>query len=344
MSYILEALKKAQAERQLGATPDVHAPTIDAYAVRQAQRPAWLPAALGGALAVAALGLTLWWRQGTPAVTQPQAGLPAPATAGQALAAGSAPVAGQPGAAPSMAGSVPSSADPLAATQAQAARPPEAPAQFAPPSAALAPATQVTQVTQAQSGQSPAGQAAALAPAGQAQAGRTAAAQVATAQPPADRAPAAPPSVHPLAVAQAQAPAAQPSSVRPPAVPPSAARQPAAPLSAPATAATAPSTPIPANTVAAHQGAAPVKPAAAPEPQDEFIPAARDLPEPIQRILPTVAMSGYMYSKNPADRLVLIDKALRREGDEVAPGLILERLQPKGAVFTFRGYRYRVPY
>lgn len=51
-----------------------------------------------------------------------------------------------------------------------------------------------------------------------------------------------------------------------------------------------------------------------------------------------------MYSKNPADRLVLIDKALRREGDEVAPGLILERLQPKGAVFTFRGYRYRVPY
>lgn len=96
--------------------------------------------------------------------------------------------------------------------------------------------------------------------------------------------------------------------------------------------------------MAAHQGAAPVKPAAAPEPQDEFIPAARDLPEPIQRILPTVAMSGYMYSKNPADRLVLIDKALRREGDEVAPGLILERLQPKGAVFTFRGYRYRVPY
>ncbi|GAB2871795.1 hypothetical protein GCM10027277_46330 [Pseudoduganella ginsengisoli] len=86
------------------------------------------------------------------------------------------------------------------------------------------------------------------------------------------------------------------------------------------------------------------KPAAPPEPPDESIPMARDLPEPIQRILPAVAMSGYMYSKNPADRMVLIDKSLRREGDEVAPGLVLERLMPKGAVFTFRGYRYRVPY
>lgn len=299
MSYILEALKKAQAERQLGATPDVHAPTIDAYAVRQAQRPAWLPAALGGALAVAALGLTLWWRQGTPAVAQPQAGLPVPATVGQALPAGPAPAAGQPGTAPSMGGSVPSSAAPLAATLAQAAPQPEAPVQFAPPSAAPAPAARA----------------------------------------PAVPAPAAPPSAHQMTVAQAQ-----PSSARSPAVPPTAARQAATPLPVPAAVASASATPVSANTVAAQQGAAAVKPAAAPEPQDEFIPAARDLPEPIQRILPTVAMSGYMYSKNPADRLVLIDKALRREGDEVAPGLVLERLQPKGAVFTFRGYRYRVPY
>ncbi|MNL87865.1 hypothetical protein D3C87_2172510 [compost metagenome] len=49
-----------------------------------------------------------------------------------------------------------------------------------------------------------------------------------------------------------------------------------------------------------------------------------------------------MYSKNPADRMVLIDKILRKEGDEVAPGLVLEKLLPKAAVFSFRGYRYRV--
>jgi general secretion pathway protein B len=35
---------------------------------------------------------------------------------------------------------------------------------------------------------------------------------------------------------------------------------------------------------------------------------------------------------------------LRREGEEVAPGLKLEKLNPKEAVFNFKGYRYRVPY
>lgn len=83
-------------------------------------------------------------------------------------------------------------------------------------------------------------------------------------------------------------------------------------------------------------------PAAAP--QEEVVQLLRELPEPIQRSVPPIAMGGYMYSKNPADRLLLIDKVLRHEGEEVAPGLVLEKLQPKAAVFTFKGYRYRVPY
>jgi general secretion pathway protein B len=148
----------------------------------------------------------------------------------------------------------------------------------------------------------------------------------------------------PAQVAAAQAAgesAARPAAVQSPASPVQAAQPRAGAASA---AVQAPQ----AGAIPARQGAAATPPSApgnaAPEPQEEYIPTARELPEPIQRILPTVAMSGYMYSKNPADRLVLIDKALRREGDEVAPGLVLERLQPKGAVFLFRGYRYRVPY
>lgn len=77
---------------------------------------------------------------------------------------------------------------------------------------------------------------------------------------------------------------------------------------------------------------------------EEPVQNLRDLPEPIQRSIPQVAVGGYIYSKNPADRLLLIDKVLRREGDEVAPGLKLEKLLPKEAVFNFKGYRYRVPY
>ncbi|GJI88359.1 general secretion pathway protein GspB [Duganella hordei] len=80
---------------------------------------------------------------------------------------------------------------------------------------------------------------------------------------------------------------------------------------------------------------------AAPE---EPVMNLRDLPEPIQRSIPQIAVGGYIYSKNAADRLLLIDKVLRHEGEEVAPGLTLEKLQPKEAVFNFKGYRYRVPY
>jgi len=77
---------------------------------------------------------------------------------------------------------------------------------------------------------------------------------------------------------------------------------------------------------------------------EEVTQTARDLPEPIQRSLPPIVVGGYIYSKDPADRLLLIDKILRHEGEEVAPGLVLEKLLPKSAVFSFKGYRYRVPY
>lgn len=70
----------------------------------------------------------------------------------------------------------------------------------------------------------------------------------------------------------------------------------------------------------------------------------RELPEPIQRAIPAVTLGGYIYSPNPAERLLLVDKVLRHEGEEVAPGLLLEKLQAREAIFSFRGYRYRMPY
>ncbi len=127
----------------------------------------------------------------------------------------------------------------------------------------------------------------------------------------------------------------------------------AAPAPAPIVAQRAPDpVPAPKPAVVAAPAVAPpvVAPAVTPEPKparepdDGAIQALRDLPEPIRRAIPAYSMDGYMYSPNPADRLVLIDKVLRREGEEVAPGLVLEKLLPKGAVFTFRGYRYRVTF
>jgi general secretion pathway protein B len=89
--------------------------------------------------------------------------------------------------------------------------------------------------------------------------------------------------------------------------------------------------------------AAPVAAATKPAPEDN-LPFLQQLPDAKQRDIPRVTFGGYMYSANPSDRLLIVDKALRHEGEEVAPGLVLEKLLPKAAVMNFRGTRYRVPY
>jgi general secretion pathway protein B len=101
--------------------------------------------------------------------------------------------------------------------------------------------------------------------------------------------------------------------------------------------------PLPTVAAAAPRAAPAPAPAPAPPPEDSW-PYLHQLPDVIQRDIPRVSFGGYMYSANPADRLLLVDKTLRHEGEEVAPGLVLEKLLPKAAVMNFRGIRYRVAY
>ena len=118
----------------------------------------------------------------------------------------------------------------------------------------------------------------------------------------------------------------------------------AVPPAPPAPVVTAVRTPTAVPTPAPVAATAPARtqaPAAAP---DDSLPYLQQLPDSVQREVPRVAFGGYMYSANPADRLLLVDKALRHEGEEVAPGLILEKLLPRAAVMNYRGVRYRVSY
>lgn len=113
-----------------------------------------------------------------------------------------------------------------------------------------------------------------------------------------------------------------------------------------------PSAPAPVRPAAR---TAPVRPAVAAVPatppattralpaSDDILPLMRELPGGGSGI-PAVQLGGYIYSDNPADRLILVDKELRREGDLVAPGLVLERLRATDAVLNYRGTRFRVPY
>jgi general secretion pathway protein B len=243
MSYILEALKKAQAERQLGNAPTIHAPAPSYAAPRAGQGAQRRYLALGvGAVVVAAAVALLWPRL-----------------------AGEAPVR-------------------LATVTPPAAVPVTAPATVP----AVAP--------------------------------------VATPAPPAAVIPAPAPVVQ---RAPAPAPVAEARPVR------------VKPAPAPVVPA-ASSSPQPSPQ---QREAAPAAPSVAAQPVgDDQLRTLQQLPDTLQREIPKVAFGGYIYSPTPGESLLLVDKMLRREGEEVAPGLVLERLTPKAAVMNYRGTRYRAAY
>ncbi|RYE74659.1 MAG: hypothetical protein EOO80_16800 [Oxalobacteraceae bacterium] len=85
-------------------------------------------------------------------------------------------------------------------------------------------------------------------------------------------------------------------------------------------------------------------PAPTPAPAPERIALLQELPPQIQREIPTLAINGYIYASNPADRSVLINNRLRREGDTLGEGFVLEKLLPREMVLNYRGYRYRISY
>ena len=135
MSYILEALRKADAERERGSVPDLQSQLLpgaavddDTEAPRRARR--WWPGAVVGVLLLAAAAL--WWvGTGRKAIddapataTSGSASLPASAVAVPAVAAASASsaVAAAPVPQPASA-AVPAAAPPPKAARAQGTRP-----------------------------------------------------------------------------------------------------------------------------------------------------------------------------------------------------------------------------
>ena len=70
----------------------------------------------------------------------------------------------------------------------------------------------------------------------------------------------------------------------------------------------------------------------------------RPLPEAMRRELPPLNVSGAAYSANKANRMLLANGQVFHEGDSVAEGLVLQQIKPRGAVFSFKGYRYELPF
>lgn len=68
-----------------------------------------------------------------------------------------------------------------------------------------------------------------------------------------------------------------------------------------------------------------------------------ELPPDQQRALPSLVPSGSVWSEQPAARFVVLNGQVLREGDTVAPGLVLERLNPRSALLRWRGLLIELP-
>ncbi|NDY93160.1 general secretion pathway protein GspB, partial [Ideonella livida] len=95
--------------------------------------------------------------------------------------------------------------------------------------------------------------------------------------------------------------------------------------------------PAPAALRAPRAGRGAASPDAAPA-----LPTAAELPPEIRRQLPSLSLGGSVWSEDAANRFVLLNGEVVREGQAVAPGLVLERLLPREAQFSFQGTRWRM--
>ncbi len=269
MSYILDALRRADAERQRGAVPGLHAqpPQSAQQGTAGAGRSVPLAWVLGGGLGLLLIASAAWLfaRNGGQA---PSTGPVAAAPTQPSAMPGAAP----PGPTPAMHGTGTTAAPQGPAAPAAAPAPTPA---MPNPQAATMQAAGTTTVTVTVSGPTVAAPARTV----------TAAAL-------------------PSAVRAASAPARTASALVPAA---SAAEPPPAALTA--------TTPV---------------------------PALSSLPEAFRRQLPALALGGGMYSEQPAQRLVLVNGQVAREGDDLGNGLQLLQIRPRSVVFTLRDQRFEV--
>jgi general secretion pathway protein B len=81
----------------------------------------------------------------------------------------------------------------------------------------------------------------------------------------------------------------------------------------------------------------------APVAPERIVPVA-ELPEDVRRELPALSIGGAMHSDIPANRMLVLNGGIFHEGDQPAPGLLLEEIKLKSAIFRFKGQRYSVAF
>lgn len=74
------------------------------------------------------------------------------------------------------------------------------------------------------------------------------------------------------------------------------------------------------------------------------VPTLSELPEDVRREVPVLTVGGAMYADTPASRMVVLNGQVFHEGDQPVPGLVLEEIKLKSAIFKYKGHRYSIHY
>ena len=93
---------------------------------------------------------------------------------------------------------------------------------------------------------------------------------------------------------------------------------------------------------------APIEISTPPTPQK--LPAAKtplppllaELPETTRREIPSMTISGAVYSQNPLQRLLLVNGLVLSQGSQVAPDLTVVEIRSNSSEFDYRGTRFRM--
>lgn len=70
----------------------------------------------------------------------------------------------------------------------------------------------------------------------------------------------------------------------------------------------------------------------------------QELPDDIRRELPQLTVGGAMHSDVASNRMLVLNGGVFREGDQPAPGVVLEEIRLKSAVLRYKGHRYSISY
>ncbi|HZF79950.1 MAG TPA: general secretion pathway protein GspB [Rubrivivax sp.] len=83
--------------------------------------------------------------------------------------------------------------------------------------------------------------------------------------------------------------------------------------------------------------------ATAPPPAAPAVVPIAQLNAEQRRDLPAMAIGGSIWSDHPANRFVIVNGQVVREGEAAAAGVTLERIAPKAATLRWRDLRIEVP-